>query len=354
MMSVVTSAARRLCLLILSLAVVGCSSTTEPSTVTITSVAVIAPSTAGSVPVVPVVSSDPSAPSPESASDSSASSPGVVSSAPNSSAASSGATPPSTAPTAGLAWPATGAAAFQVGDGPVRSHGDDRPRAIASVAKVMTAYVILLMMPLDTGQTGPAYTITVADVADADRRYQLDESGVPVKKGEVINEREMLQALMLPSANNIAAVLAKWQRGTEALFVAEMNAKAAELGMTHTHYTDPSGYSDTTTSTATDQLLLVNAAMKIAAFADLVKLKTARIPVAGEVYNTNPLLGKDGFVGIKTGSDDAAGGCLAFRTVQTSSGQQLTITGVVLGQPGPNLIAAGANAARVLADSVTD
>ena len=216
----------------------------------------------------------------------------------------------------------------------------------------MTAYLILLTMPLNTGESGPSYTITAADVADADRRYRLDESGVPVKNGEVINEQEMLQALMLPSANNIAAVLAKWQRGTEPLFVAEMNAKAAELGMTHTHYTDPSGYSDTTTSTASDQLLLVDAAMKIAAFAALVKLKTARIPVAGDIYNTNPLLGKDGFVGIKTGSDDAAGGCLAFRAVQTSGGTQLTITGVVLGQPGPNLIAAGAQAARVLADSV--
>ena len=345
MMSVVTSApARRLALAILSLVVVGCSSTTAPQTVTVTSVAVIAPSPAVSVPVV---SSDPSTPAIESGSVTS------VGSAPSSSAPSSGAASLSPAPTGALAWPATGAAAFQVGDGPVRSHGDDRARAIASVAKVMTAYVILLMMPLDTGQTGPAYTITATDVADADRRYQLDESGVPVKKGEVINERELLQALMLPSANNIAAVLAKWQRGSEALFVAEMNAQAAELGMTHTHYTDPSGYADTTTSTATDQLLLVNAAMKITAFADLVKLKTARIPVAGDIYNTNPLLGRDGFVGIKTGSDDAAGGCLAFRTVQTSGGKQLTITGVVLGQPGPNLIAAGANAARVLADSVT-
>ena len=335
-------AARRLSIAIFSLVLVGCSSTSDPQTVTVTSVAVIAPSSAVSAPTS---STDPS--------------PSIVPTPPDSSSSvqSSGTEPASAVPSSALpagvlAWPATGAAAVQVGDGPIKSHGDDRTRPIASVAKVMTAYLILLAMPLNTGESGPSYTITATDVADADRRYRLDESGVPVKNGEVINERELLQALMLPSANNIAAVLAKWQRGTEPLFVAEMNAKAAELGMTHTHYTDPSGYSDTTTSTASDQLLLVNAAMKIAAFAALVKLKTARIPVAGDIYNTNPLLGKDGFVGIKTGSDDAAGGCLAFRSVQTSGGKSVTITGVVLGQPGPNLIAAGAQAARALADSV--
>src|SRR5436309_7815702 len=57
--------------------------------------------------------------------------------------------------------------------------------------------------------------------------------------------------------------------------------------------------------------------------------------------NTDTLLGYNGFVGVKTGSDDAAGGCFAFRAIRWIDGKRTTITGVVLGQPGHDRIAAG-------------
>ncbi len=69
------------------------------------------------------------------------------------------------------------------------------------------------------------------------------------------------------------------------------------------------------------------------------------LPVAGTVRNTDSLLGQDGFVGVKTGSDDAAGGCFAFRAVRYIHGERTTVTGVVLGQPGGNQIEAGLAAA---------
>src|SRR5207253_1277959 len=62
--------------------------------------------------------------------------------------------------------------------------------------------------------------------------------------------------------------------------------------------------------------------------------------------NTDRLLGYDGFVGVKTGSDDAAGGCFAFRAIRWIDGKRTTITGVVLGQPGHDRIAAGLAAAE--------
>jgi len=68
------------------------------------------------------------------------------------------------------------------------------------------------------------------------------------------------------------------------------------------------------------------------------------------VYNTNALLGQDGFVGMKTGSDDAAGGCLMFRSRREVDGREVDVTGVVLGQRGHNLIAAGQHAAKQLVD----
>jgi serine-type D-Ala-D-Ala carboxypeptidase (penicillin-binding protein 5/6) len=70
------------------------------------------------------------------------------------------------------------------------------------------------------------------------------------------------------------------------------------------------------------------------------------------VRNANTLLGHDGFVGVKTGSDDAAGGCFAFRAVRWIDGKRTTITGVVLGQPGDNRIAAGLAAADALVDGI--
>jgi D-alanyl-D-alanine carboxypeptidase (penicillin-binding protein 5/6) len=64
------------------------------------------------------------------------------------------------------------------------------------------------------------------------------------------------------------------------------------------------------------------------------------------------LLGHDGFVGVKTGSDDAAGGCFAFRAIRWIDGRPTTITGVVLGQPGHDRIAAGLAAAADMVDRV--
>ena len=168
-----------------------------------------------------------------------------------------------------------------------------------------------------------------------------------------MTELQALQALLLPSANNVAAVLARWDAGSEEQFVAQMNAAARSLGMTHTRYTDPSGYDDATVSTAADQLRIVEGAMRLPVFASIVATPGATLPVAGTVRNTNTLLGLGGFVGIKTGSDDAAGGCFAFRVVRHVGGKRSTITGVVLGQPGRDQIQAGLLAAAAMVDRIT-
>ena len=167
-----------------------------------------------------------------------------------------------------------------------------------------------------------------------------------------MTERQALQALLLPSANNIAAVLARWDAGSADRFVARMNATARSLGMTHTRYTDPSGYDDATVSTAADQVRIVDRAMRLPVFASIVATPSATLPVAGTVHNTNTLLGHDGFVGVKTGSTAAAGGCFAFRAIRWIDGKRTTITGVVLGQPGHDQIAAGLAAADAMVDRI--
>jgi D-alanyl-D-alanine carboxypeptidase (penicillin-binding protein 5/6) len=250
-------------------------------------------------------------------------------------------------------WPASGQAAFiRSGQSQIQAGPNQHAAAIASVAKVMTAYVVLRDHPLRLGQEGPPITLTYADVADTDRRLRQGESVVPVVSGEHLSERQALQALLLPSANNLAAVLARWDAGSVNRFVARMNATARSLGMTRTRYTDPSGYDDATVSTAADQVRVVDRAMGLALFASIVATPSATLPVAGTVHNTNTLLGQNGFVGVKTGSTDAAGGCFAFRAIRLIGGKRTTITGVVLGQPGDNQVAGGLAAADAMVDRI--
>ena len=113
-----------------------------------------------------------------------------------------------------------------------------------------------------------------------------------------------------------------------------MNATARALGMRSTTYTDPSGFNDETVSTAADQLKLARAAMRIPTFAAIVAEPSAALPGVGQVANFNGLVGSGGYVGVKTGSDRAAGGCLVFAKQVTVGGRRLTVLGVVLGQQG--------------------
>lgn len=217
----------------------------------------------------------------------------------------------------------------------------------------MTAYLVLRDHPLQLDQDGPLITLTDEDVADTARRRAREESVVTVAAGEQMTELQALEALLLPSANNIAVVLARWDAEAVDRFVDQMNVTSQSMGMTHTYYTDPSGYDDGTVSTAADQLRIVEQAMQLPVFAGIVATSSVTLPVAGTVHNTDALLGKHGFIGVKTGSDTAAGGCFAFRAVQPIAGKYTTITGVVLGQPGSNPLAAGLLAAEVLVERLT-
>jgi D-alanyl-D-alanine carboxypeptidase (penicillin-binding protein 5/6) len=251
------------------------------------------------------------------------------------------------------AWPREGQAAARIeGLANLGTSGRQVPVPIASVAKVMTAYLTLRQHPLAPGREGFRIRITRADVADMRERIARDESVIEVRAGESLSERQALEALMLPSANNLAALLAVRDAGSIGRFVAEMNRAAAGLGMRHTRYTDPSGFEPSTVSTAADQIKLARAAMAEPAFARIVAMPSAELPVAGRVINYNELVGRDGYLGIKTGSDEAAGGCLLFARRIQAGGRTLTILGAVLGQRRGELVQAALAAADRLAGSV--
>jgi serine-type D-Ala-D-Ala carboxypeptidase (penicillin-binding protein 5/6) len=234
---------------------------------------------------------------------------------------------------ANLPWPAAGSAAVAVGSGSIRTSGPKTPAPIASLAKIMTAYVILKAHPVPTGQTGPSIPITSADVATYQTEAAASDSVLALATGEMLTEQQALEALLVASADNVADILAQWDSGSVTAFVAKMNTTARTLGMDHTHYADPSGLSPTTMSTPTEQLIVSRRAMAIPTFAGIVAMQAATFPVAGTVQNYDYDVGHNGIIGIKTGSDTAAKGCWSFAATRTVAGSKQIVYGVVMGIP---------------------
>jgi serine-type D-Ala-D-Ala carboxypeptidase (penicillin-binding protein 5/6) len=249
---------------------------------------------------------------------------------------------------AAVSWPADGVSAADIsGIGLVAGPDATRPVPIASVAKLMTAYVILHDHPLPSGGSGPDIVVQSSEAAAYPSQVRDGDSLVPVAAGETITERQALEALLLPSADNMAWILARWDAGSQAAFVARMNDTARRLGMTDTSYTDPSGLDSSTVSTAADQVRLGTAAMRVPALAAIAAMPTAVVPVAGVVRNYNTLLGQDGIVGLKTGSTQAAGGCVLIAAWHKAGTHDTLIVTATFGQPGtaqtilPNALDAG-------------
>jgi hypothetical protein len=186
-------------------------------------------------------------------------------------------------------WPLVGQGAYVIGNGRPAVSPHDHPVPIASVTKVMTAYLVLKHYPLRAGGSGRRFVVGQGDVSDTETRLRTDQSVVAVRAGEQLTERDALMAIPLPSANNVAVLVAPQVDGSVASFVAEMNRTAHVLGMSHTTYTDPSGWDAGTVSTALDQLRLTQVVAKDETLAAMMATRTYRLPVAGAVTNTNAL-----------------------------------------------------------------
>jgi D-alanyl-D-alanine carboxypeptidase len=218
------------------------------------------------------------------------------------------------------------------------SFGKQTPVAIGSVAKTMTAYIILRDHPLKPGQEGPK--IEIDPTAEKEGGYnKVGESTLnTVKAGDHLTEKQALSAVIIPSANNIARLLARWDAGSEAAFVKKMNATARELGLTHTTYTDPSGLKETTVSTAEDQVKLGRAFVKVPALVAISSAASWTDPSGKFWPNYNELPYHIGAIGIKTGSTTKAGGNLLFASRKQVGGQTVTIVGAILGQHKPDIL----------------
>ncbi|TMC00760.1 MAG: D-alanyl-D-alanine carboxypeptidase [Chloroflexi bacterium] len=231
-----------------------------------------------------------------------------------------------------LPWPKPGSGAIAIsGLGMVATSGNEAPMPAASVAKVMTALLALEDKPLKLGDPGPSIVMTDADV----QAYQADnndkQSAVEVRSGEQLTEFQLLEGLLIPSANNFAFTLANWDAGSVDKFVVKMNKRAKELGLSHTKFADPAGANAQTVSTPSDLVALGMIAMNQEVLAQIVAKTSAKLPVAGTVFNVDYVLGQSGLIGIKTGSGFNQGANFLFAASITVAGFTKVVFGCVMG-----------------------
>lgn len=242
---------------------------------------------------------------------------------------------PQTSRAVSMKWPKYGQAAVGASDlGVLATHGSQTSVPMASTAKIMVALAVLKAKPLSPNQTAtPVITLTQDDVDVYASNVARNGSVILVAAGERISEYQALQALLLPSANNMAVSLAIWAFGSVEGYTTYANQLAAQLGLDDTRLADASGFSPGTKSTANDLVKLSLVAMKNPVFADIVGQPSAVIPVAGKIHNRNFLLGRNSIVGIKTGHTAQAGGVFVAAAIHRVGGRTVTVIATVMGGP---------------------
>ena len=226
------------------------------------------------------------------------------------------------------------------------SRGLNTERPMASITKVMTAYLVIKAGHLDRKITIPAA------VTGYVRAHNASSAGL--RPGDRLTARQLLYALLLPSGADAAYTLAKAYGPGLSRFVTRMNATARLLGMRRTHFSNfdglpyPTSYSNY--STAANLLVLGRAAMRLPVFRSVAARRSYGLAAGSGHHayrwkNLNPLLGRyPGAVGIKPGYTGAAGQCLLFEATRNGH----SVIGVTLHSPGSISPISAADATRLL------
>lgn len=219
-------------------------------------------------------------------------------------------------------------------DGAWAASGGDDPRPTASIAKLITALVVLDRHPLDgPNDPGPTVSFTEADTDLYDQFYVRGATIAKMPDGSSLSLHDALATMLLPSASNYAVALARWGYGSEGAYVDAANAWLAANGLTSTRIVDATGLDERNTSTPRDLVAIGKIAEANPALAGIVGMTSISLPNGpGTVTNTNDLLGRDGVRGLKTGNLGEGTFNLLFSSLlDVGIGPPLQITGVRLG-----------------------
>jgi D-alanyl-D-alanine carboxypeptidase (penicillin-binding protein 5/6) len=239
-----------------------------------------------------------------------------------------------------LTLPAYGASGIgAVGtDGLLAASGSTEPVPIASISKIITTLVVLDAKPIDEGTDGATLSFTSADVQIYNDYLAENGSVKAVAAGTTFTQREVIELLLVGSANNYAQSLVNWAFGSEEEYAVAANAWLTAHGLTSTSVVDATGMSPSNVSTPQDLVKLGELALADSTVSTIIAQESVTVPRIGELSNTNKLLGVDGIDGIKTGTLDEAGACLLFSADVTVAGQDITLVGVILGGPDHSVV----------------
>lgn len=200
----------------------------------------------------------------------------------------------------------------------------DARRPIASITKVMT--LLLTFEALEAGKISLDDFVPISEHA-----YHMGGSQIWLEPGEEMTLNDMLKAICISSANDAAVAVAEYIGGSEPAFAEMMNARAAELGMTNTHFVNACGLDEPEhLSTARDvaamsrEMLLHHTEVRDYCSIWMDTLRGG----ATQLVNTNKLLKSySGITGLKTGTTGKAGVCISASAERNG----LRLIAVVLG-----------------------
>lgn len=208
-----------------------------------------------------------------------------------------------------LPWPVYGQAAYgSVDDGVLAQSSEAaEPVPIASLAKVITALMVLEKKPLAPGEQGPMIMLTEADEELYREYIRKDGTVVQVKAGVEISQYQALQAMLLPSANNMADTLAIWAFGSVEAYSEYANTRLRELQYRKTTVADASGYSPASVGTADEMVRLGIQYLQHPVLREIAGQTEAYIPFTGRIPSYHAAINDGQLVGLKVGFTEDAG-----------------------------------------------
>lgn len=215
---------------------------------------------------------------------------------------------------------------------PIAVGGSAEALPMASIAKVVTALVVLDARPITDG-AGPTITLSTADYQSYLDYTAQGSRSLAVFQGETWSEHEMLQAMLLGSSNNHADSLARWAFGSVDAYVEAANTWLAARGFTGTRVVDATGLDAESVGTGTDLARLAALAATDPVVSDIIAHPASALAGRRGVENKTAFLADEGVVGISNSYTDAAGRCLLFTANVVSGESTFVFAGAIVGEP---------------------
>ena len=245
-------------------------------------------------------------------------------------------------PAPDVTLPGYGAAAIGAADSDqlYAARDGDGVRPIASIAKVVTALVVLDAHPIDGDGPGQTITLTAADSRLPAQYRAINGTVAPAPAGATITQRQIIELMLVHSANNYAETLATWSFGSVDAYLVAARTWLDDNGLGALSVADTTGFSPLNTASPRTLLDLARIAVADPVVSAAAALPEVSIPGIGTFDNRNLVLGIDGVTGLKTGTLRVAGACLLFSAQELIDGEMETVVGVVLAGPDHPTIAA--------------